>query len=86
MEGANLARHGLLLVRGFYRDSVLVGRGVAILAPGAMWNTSDENIQGRNTIGTSEHFSGSTVVVSLSDLAVDLVNSLVAYCNSSTLF
>ena len=26
------------MIRGFYRDSVLVGRGVAILAPGAMWD------------------------------------------------
>ena len=45
VEGANLARHGLINVRGFYRDSVLVGRGVAVLAPGSMWDSHEETVQ-----------------------------------------
>ena len=36
VEGANLAEHGLVALKGFYTDSVLTGRGIAILAPGGM--------------------------------------------------
>ena len=45
VEGANLARHGLVTVRGFYQDSVLVGRGIAILAPGGMWDSHAETVR-----------------------------------------
>ncbi len=39
IEGANLLRHGLVCVRGAYRDGVLVGPGTAILAEGSMWGS-----------------------------------------------
>ncbi len=39
IEGSNLQEHGVLTVKGYYRDSVLMGLGMAILAPGKMWET-----------------------------------------------
>jgi histone-lysine N-methyltransferase SETD7 len=44
IEGVNLMKHGILIVKGFYKDSVLSGRGKAILAAGSMWDTYSENI------------------------------------------
>ena len=37
IEGVNLLNHGLVNIRGFYKDSVLMGLGRAILAEGSMW-------------------------------------------------
>ena len=37
IEGANCFKHGIVGIRGFYRDGVLNGEGRAILTPGA-WN------------------------------------------------
>ena len=35
IEGANCYRHGIVGIKGFYKDGVLTGEGRAILAPGA---------------------------------------------------
>ena len=42
IDGPNLQDHGLLLVKGFYKDSVLLGEGRAILAPGSIWGYKEK--------------------------------------------
>ncbi len=46
IEGVNLLAHGLICVRGSYRDGVLLGPGSAVLAEGGMWGA----VEGRITL------------------------------------
>ena len=38
IEGDNLLQHGIHHLRGFYRDSILIGEGRAVLPPNSLWS------------------------------------------------